>query len=237
MGQKTHPLGLRLALNKKWSSVWFDSKRYVELLHKDLELRDYLTKKLRQAGCERVDIERSANEITITAHVSKPGMAIGRGGSGIELLKKELQSKLGGDKLKFNILEVRKPDLSATLVARNVADMIERRMAPRRAVNMSVERTMSSGAKGVKIMVSGRLNGADIARSEKKAVGTIPLHTLRADIDFASDVAITAFGTIGVKVWICKEPEKTITPSRNTAKSLGYTADESVDSQKTKENI
>lgn len=224
MGQKTHPLGLRLALNKKWSSVWFDSKRYVELLHKDLELRTYLTKKLRQAGCERVDIERSVNELTITAHVAKPGMAIGRGGAGIEALKKELQSKIEGEKLKFNIVEVRKPDLSATLVARNVADMIERRMAPRRAVNMSVERTMSAGAKGVKIIVSGRLNGADIARSEKKAVGTIPLHTLRADIDFATDVAVTAYGTIGVKVWVCREPERTVSASRNTARSLGYTS-------------
>jgi small subunit ribosomal protein S3 len=208
MGQKTHPLGFRLALKKNWSSVWFDSKRYAELLHKDLEIRDFLTKKMRAAGCQRVDIERSVNEITITAHVAKPGMVIGRGGAGIEALKKELQSKLESEKLKFNVIEVRRPDLSATLVARNIAEMIERRMAPRRAINMTLERTMSAGAKGIKIVVSGRLNGADIARTEKKATGSIPLHTLRADIDFAADTAITAFGTIGVKVWIFRDSDK-----------------------------
>ena len=217
MGHKTHPLGFRLALNKSWSSVWFDQKRYVDLLHKDLGLREFLTKKLKSAGCQRITIERSVNELIITAHVAKPGMAIGRGGSGIELLKKQIETRLSGEKLKLNIVEVRRPDLSATLVARNVADMIERRMAPRRAINMSLERTMSSGARGIKIIVSGRLNGADIARSEKKATGTIPLHTLRANIDFACDTATTAYGTIGVKVWICKEADKpadalTLTP-------------------------
>lgn len=207
MGHKTHPLGLRLALTKQWRSTWFDSKRYVELLHKDLALRDFLTKKLKSAGCQSIDIERSVNDITITAKVAKPGIAIGRGGAGIEALRKQVNAMLGPEKLKLNIVEVRKPDLSATLVARNVADMIERRMAPRRAVNMSVERTMSAGAKGVKIIVSGRLNGADIARSEKKAIGTIPLHTLRANIDFARDTAMTSYGTIGVKVWVCRDPE------------------------------
>lgn len=216
MGHKTHPLGLRLALNKKWSSNWFDSKRFVDLLHEDLQLRDFITKKLKNAGCQRVDIERSVNELTITVHVAKPGMAIGRGGAGSELLKKEIESKLmDGEKLrKLDIVEVRRPDLSAALVARNVADMIERRMSPRRAVAISTERTMSAGAKGIKIIVSGRLNGADIARSEKKAVGSIPSHTLRADIDFATDVAVTGYGTIGVKVWICREPEKVSTPVR-----------------------
>lgn len=218
MGHKTHPLGLRLALTKKWSSNWFDSKRFVDLLHEDLQLRDFITKKLKNAGCQSVDIERSVNELTITVHVAKPGMAIGRGGAGSELLKKEIESRLmEGEKLrKLDIVEVRKPDLSAALVARNVADMIERRMAPRRAVSIASERTMSAGAKGVKIIVSGRLNGADIARSEKKAIGSIPSHTLRADIDFASDVAVTGYGTIGVKVWVCRTPEKAIAPVRVT---------------------
>jgi small subunit ribosomal protein S3 len=220
MGQKTHPLGLRLALTKKWSSNWFDSKRFVDLLHEDLQLRDFITKKLKNAGCQQVIIERSVNELIISVHVAKPGMAIGRGGTGSELLKKEIEARLmEGEKLrKLDIIEVRKPDLSATLVARNVADMIERRMSPRRAVAISTERTMSSGAKGVKIIVSGRLNGADIARNEKKAIGSIPSHTLRADIDFATDVAMTSFGTIGVKVWICRVPEKinpTPRPVRN----------------------
>ncbi len=208
MGHKTHPLGLRLALTKNWSSTWFDSKRFVELLHKDLELRDYITKKLKNAGCQRVEIERSVNEITINVHVAKPGMVIGRGGASSEALKAELQSRLNGEKLKLNIIEVRRPDLYATLVARNVAEMIERRMSPRRAINMTAERTMSAGAKGVKIMISGRLNGADIARSEKKSIGTIPLHTLRANIDFASDTAMTSYGTIGVKVWIHRDKDQ-----------------------------
>lgn len=207
MGNKTHPLGLRLALNKNWSSTWFDKKRFVDLLHKDIEIRSYLTKKLKSAGCQRVQIERSVNEVTINIHVAKPGMVIGRGGSGSELLKKELEKMLDGEKLRLNIIEVRRPDLYAALVARNVADMIERRMAPRRAINMSLDRTMSAGAKGIKIIVSGRLNGADIARSEKKHVGTIPLHTLRANIDFAHEVASTSFGTIGVKVWINRDDE------------------------------
>ncbi len=216
MGHKTHPLGFRLALTKNWSSNWFDDKRYVDLLHEDLQIRDFVTKKLKNAGCQRVDIERSVNEITITVYVAKPGMAIGRGGSGSESLKREIESRLmDGTKLrKLDIVEVRKPDLSAALVARNVADMIERRMSPRRAVSISAERTMSSGAKGIKIIVSGRLNGADIARSEKKAVGSIPSHTLRADIDFATDVAVTSYGTIGVKVWVCRNPEKPIAPVR-----------------------
>lgn len=205
MGHKTHPLGLRLSLNKNWSSTWFDSKRFVELLHKDLELRNLITTKLKNAGCQRVEIERSVNEITINIHVAKPGMVIGRGGASSEALKAELQSRLNGEKLKLNIIEVRRPDLYAALVARNVAEMIERRMAPRRAINMTAERTMSAGAKGVKIMVSGRLNGADIARSEKKSLGTIPLHTLRANIDFATDTAMTSYGTIGVKVWIHRD--------------------------------
>lgn len=218
MGHKTHPLGLRLALTKNWSSNWFDSKRFVDLLHEDLQLRDYITKKLKNAGCQRVEIERSVNELTITVHVAKPGMAIGRGGAGSELLKKEIEARLmEGQKLrKLDIVEVRKPDLSATLVARNVADMIERRMSPRRAVNIAADRTMSAGAKGIKIIVSGRLNGADIARSEKKAVGSIPSHTLRADIDFASDVAVTGYGTIGVKVWVCRAEEKPMAPIRVT---------------------
>lgn len=206
MGHKTHPLGLRLALNKNWNSTWFDSKRFVDLLHKDLELRSFLQKKLKNAGCQKIEIERSVNEVTINVHVAKPGMVIGRGGANSEALKKDLQKMVGStDKLKLNIIEVRKPDLYAALVARNVADMIERRMAPRRALNMSVERTMSAGAKGVRIVVSGRLNGADIARREKKVVGSIPLHTLRADIDFATDVAKTSFGTIGVKVWVYRD--------------------------------
>src|SRR5690606_12645680 len=207
MGNKTHPLGLRLALNKNWSSNWFDKKRFAELLHKDIEIRDFLTKKLKSAGLQRVEIERSVNDITINVHVAKPGMVIGRGGAASELLKKELQQMLGGEKLRLNIVEVRRPDLYAAIVARNVADMIERRMAPRRAINMSLERNMSAGAKGIKIMVSGRLNGADIARSEKKHMGTIPLHTLRANIDFASEVAMTSYGTIGVKVWINRDED------------------------------
>ncbi len=207
MGNKTHPLGLRLALNKNWSSTWFDKKRFVDLLHKDIQIREFLTKKLKAAGCQRVEIERSVNEVTINIHVAKPGMVIGRGGSGSELLKKELEKMLDGEKLRLNIIEVRKPDLYAALVARNVADMIERRMSPRRAINMSLDRTMSAGAKGIKIIVSGRLNGADIARSEKKHVGTIPLHTLRANIDFAHEVAVTSFGTIGVKVWINRDED------------------------------
>ena len=216
MGHKTHPLGFRLALTKNWSSTWFDSKRFVDLLHKDIELRSFLQKKLKNAGCQRVEIERSVNEITINVHVAKPGMVIGRGGTGSEALKKEFQARLGADKLKLNIIEVRRPDLYATLVARNVADMIERRMAPRRAISMSVERAMSAGAKGIKIIVSGRLNGADIARSEKKVSGSVPLHTLRADIDFATEVALTAFGTIGVKVWIYRDAD-----SINQAPMLG----------------
>lgn len=203
MGQKVHPHGMRLGVIQTWEAKWFADKDYAANLHEDIRIRRYLMKNLQQAGISRVETERSKNRLRLTIHTAKPGMVIGRGGSGIESLKKSLK-KLTDKRVDIDIAEVKSPDMIAKLVAENVANQLERRIAFRRAMKSAMQRTMRAGAKGIKVMVSGRLGGAEIARTEAAHEGSIPLHTLRADIDYALAEAHTTYGRIGVKVWIFK---------------------------------
>lgn len=210
MGQKVNPIVARLALNKDWSSRWFagDDKKYKELLLSDVAIRKLIMIKLRSAGVSRVIIERPAGKVNVTVHVARPGMVIGRGGSGIEELRKVVEKEVGS-KISLNVEEIRRPDLDAYLVARSVADQIERRYPAKRAMIQTVERVMRSGALGVKILTSGRIGGREIARKEKQSRGSTPTSTLRANIDFAKVDAKTATaGVTGVKVWIHKQEEK-----------------------------
>ncbi len=210
MGQKVNPIVARLALNKDWSSRWFagDDKKYKELLLSDVAIRKLIMIKLRSAGVSRVIIERPAGKVNVTVHVARPGMVIGRGGSGIEELRKIVEKEVGS-KISLNVEEIRRPDLDAYLVARSVADQIERRYPAKRAMIQTVERVMRSGALGVKILTSGRIGGREIARKEKQSRGSTPTSTLRANIDFAKVDAKTATaGVTGVKVWIHKQEEK-----------------------------
>ena len=210
MGQKVNPHGMRLGIVKTWDAKWYADKDYAENLHEDIKIRDYLMKSLQTAGISRVETERLKNRLRLTIHTAKPGMVIGRGGSGIEQIKAGLKGYTE-KRVDIDIAEVKSPDLDAKLVAENVAGQLERRIAFRRAMKSCVGRTMRMGAKGVKIMVSGRLGGAEIARTEAYREGSIPLHTLRADIDYGTAEAATTYGRIGVKVWIFKGevlPEK-----------------------------
>lgn len=208
MAQKVNPTSMRLQLTKDWHSKWFASKSaYTKNLTADLQVRKLLEKQLeRRAGVDRIDIERSRNQITITVHTARPGVIIGRGGSGIEEVKLKLQNLLG-QPIKVNIEEVKKPELRAKLVSDNIANQIERRISFRRAMKSTADATMRAGAKGVKIVVAGRLNGAEMARTQKEIQGSIPLHTIRAPIDYGNSVARTTYGVIGVKVWIYRGEE------------------------------
>jgi small subunit ribosomal protein S3 len=202
MGQKVNPRSLRLQLDKNWESKWFAGKDYADFLVQDLKLRKAAEKKLgRRAGVSRIDIERSPNLITVTVHTAKPGVVIGRGGSGAEELKNILV-KIAGAPVKVSIEEIKKPETNAMLVAENIASQLERRISFRRAMKMAAENAIKSGAQGAKVTVAGRLNGAEMSRRETVANGSIPLHTLRADIDFAKAEARTTYGVIGVKVWV-----------------------------------
>ncbi|OLZ10947.1 30S ribosomal protein S3 [Sulfobacillus thermosulfidooxidans] len=206
MGQKIHPKGLRLGIVKDWDSRWYGNRKETpELLGEDLAIRRFIKKRHHAAGIARVEIERgSANKLKVTVHTGKPGMVIGKGGVGVEALRKDLE-KLTNKNVNLNILEVKAPDADAQLVAENVASQLERRIAFKRAMKQSITRTMrQAGVQGVKIMVSGRLGGAEIARREWAWEGSIPLHTLRADIDYGFAEAHTTYGIIGVKVWIFK---------------------------------
>ena len=203
MGQKVNPHGLRVGIIKTWDSKWYADKDYEKFLLEDIKIREYIKDKLFSTGISRVEIERAANRARITIHTAKPGMVIGRGGSNIEGLKKEIK-KFTDSQVDINIQEVKHPDTDAVLVAENIAAQLERRIAFRRAMKQSVTRTMRLGVKGIKVMVSGRLGGAEIARSEGYREGSIPLHTLRADIDYGTAEAHTTYGRIGVKVWIYK---------------------------------
>ncbi|HSX48475.1 MAG TPA: 30S ribosomal protein S3 [Candidatus Nanoarchaeia archaeon] len=204
MGQKINPRSLRLQVDKDWQSKWFATKEYANYLIEDLKLRRAVENKLgKRAGLARVDIERSPNLLVVTIFTSKPGVVIGRGGSGSEELKKIL-TKIANTPIKVSIEEVKKPETNAQLVAENIASQLERRIGFRRAMKMAVENSIKSGAKGAKVTVAGRLNGAEMARCETTAQGSIPLHTIRAEIDFAHALARTTYGVIGVKVWIYK---------------------------------
>ncbi len=203
MGQKVSPIGFRIGVIRDWDARWFAGKNYKDLLHEDLHIRDYLQKNLAIASLSRVEIERAANNLRISIHTAKPGMVIGRGGTGVEILRKTLEN-MTGKKVHLNILEIKKPELDAFLVAESIALQLERRIAFRRAMKQSVFRTMRNGAKGIKIACSGRLGGSEMARNETYSEGTVPLQTLRADIDYGFAEAKTTYGRIGVKVWIYK---------------------------------
>ncbi len=205
MGQKVHPHGIRLGIVKTWDAKWYADKDFATNLHEDIKIRKAIKtdKQLSSAGVSRIEIERSEKRLKLTIHTAKPGMVIGRGGAGIEDIKNKLK-KLTEKRVDINIMEIRQPDLDALLVAENIASQLERRIAFRRAMKQAVGRTMRLGAKGIKIACSGRLGGAEIARSESYREGSIPLHTLRADIDYGFAEANTTYGRIGIKVWIFK---------------------------------
>ena len=204
MGQKVHPIGIRLGIVKEHTSVWYaDSKNYPQQLITDLAVRAYIEKALEQASVSRVVIERPAQTARITIHTARPGIVIGKKGEDVDKLRKILTEKMGVP-VHINIEEIRKPDLDAKLVAQNVAQQLERRVMFRRAMKRVVQNAMRQGAEGIKVQVGGRLGGAEIARSEWYREGRVPLHTLRADIDFATEEAVTTYGIIGVKVWIFK---------------------------------
>lgn len=204
MGQKIHPHGFRVGIIKDWDTRWFASKKdFADYLIEDHKIRNFLKKKLYPAGISRIEIERAANKITINIHTAKPGIVIGRGGTGVEAIKADLV-KLVGKPCSINIIEVKRPDVDAQLVAEAVAAQLERRTSFRRAMKQTIGRAMKSGAKGIKIACSGRLGGAEIARSENYHEGSIPLQTIRADIDYGFAEAKTTYGRIGVKVWIYK---------------------------------
>jgi len=204
MGQKVHPHGLRVGIIKDWDARWIAKKRnFADCIVEDDKIRKFLKKKLFIAGISKIEIERAANKISVSIYTGKPGIVIGKGGTGVDVLKQDLL-KLTGKNIVVNIIEVKRPDLDAQLVAENVAQQLEKRISFRRAMKQSIGRSMKSGAKGIKIKVSGRLGGAEIARSEQYHEGSIPLQTLRADIDYGFAEAHTTYGRIGVKTWLYK---------------------------------
>lgn len=203
MGQKVHPKGFRIGIIRDWESNWYADKNYAELLHEDIKIRRFIKDKLFQAGISGVEIERAANRVKISIRTAKPGIVIGRGGAEVEALRKALE-KMTNKKVNVNIIEIKKPELDAQLVAEGIAAQLVKRVAFRRAMKQAVARTMRLGAQGVKITSSGRLAGAEIARTEWYSEGKVPLHTLRADIDYGFAEAQTTYGKIGVKVWIYK---------------------------------
>lgn len=204
MGQKVNPHGLRIGIIKDWDSKWYaNDKNFSELLVEDFKIRKFIKKKLYISGISRIEIERAANKIKVNVHTAKPGLVIGKGGAGIEDLRKEVE-KLTGKSVLINITEIKSPELEAQLVAENIASQLEKRISFRRAMKQSMSRAMKIGAKGIKTAVAGRLGGAEIARSEHYHEGTIPLQTLRADIDYGFTEANTTYGKLGVKVWIYK---------------------------------
>ena len=203
MGQKVHPIGFRLGITRGWDAKWYAGKEYTALLHEDLRLRRAIRERLSEAGVPRIEIDRSGNTVAVTIHTAKPGIVIGKSGARVEEMRQQLE-KLTGKKVRLNIQEVRLPETDAYLVAKSIAEQIERRVAFKRAMKQAVMRAMQRGAKGIKIVVSGRLGGAEMSRTEREVEGKVPLHTLRANIDYGVAEALTTFGTTGIKVWIYK---------------------------------
>jgi small subunit ribosomal protein S3 len=201
MGQKIHPVGMRLGITRTWDSRWFEKKHYVDWLHEDVAIRKSFNRWMRSAAISKIEIERRANQARVIVNTAKPGIIIGKRGVGIDEIRKTLE-QLTGKSVAVNVMEISHPELDARLVAQNIVDQLEKRIAFRRAMKQAIMRTMRAGAKGIKVQVSGRLGGAEIARTEHNADGKVPLHTLRADIDYAQVEAFTTFGRIGVKVWI-----------------------------------
>ena len=203
MGQKTNPIGIRLGINKTWESVWFDEKNYADKLHEDILIRKFLNKKLADASVSKIQVERNAKKISINIWTARPGLVIGKGGAEVESLKKMI-TKMIGLEVQINVNEVKNPQLEAVLVGQNIAQQLEKKVNYRRVAKKTIQSTISMGAEGIKICIAGRLNGADIARSETFKEGRIPLHTLRANIDYAHVEALTTYGIIGIKTWIYK---------------------------------
>lgn len=203
MGQKTNPIGLRLGIIRSWDSNWYDERDFAGKLKEDLKLREYIRTRLKKASVSKIEIERTPKQITLTVHTARPGIVIGRKGAEVDKLKLELQ-KITQKDVQLNITEIKRPELEAYLVAENVAHQLEAKVSFRRAMKKAITSSMRMGAEGVKITCAGRLGGAEMARTEQYKEGRIPLHTLRADIDFAIAVARTTYGAIGVKVWICR---------------------------------
>jgi small subunit ribosomal protein S3 len=219
MGQKIHPVGLRLGITRTWESRWFEKKNYKAWLHEDQSIRKYFGRLTRAAAISKVEIERRANQARVIVHTAKPGIIIGKRGVGIEDIRKNLE-RVTQKNVQVNVVEIKHPELDARLVGQNIVDQLEKRIAFRRAMKQAIMRTMKAGARGVKVMVSGRLGGAEIARTEQNHDGKVPLHTLRADIDYAHVEAFTTFGRIGCKVWIYKgevlpdQPRQEVKPER-----------------------
>ncbi len=205
MGQKTHPVGFRLNVRKSWNSTWFAEKNnFAESLEEDVKIRKYISFRLPNAGISNVEINRTSKKVSVTIHTARPGIVIGRGGEEVNKLKKELRQLTNKSDAQINISEVKRPELNAALVGMNICQQLKKKISYRRVINKAMQATMRMGANGIRINVAGRLGGVEIARSEKYSDGSVPLHTLRADIDYALSEAHTAYGIIGVKVWICK---------------------------------
>ena len=201
MGQKTNPIGLRLNIRKNWDSVWFDEKNFADKLNEDIIIRNYLSSRLQGASVSKVEISRTSRKIVVTIHTARPGIIIGKGGEEVEKLKKELRKIIDND-IQLNISEIKRPALNAELVGQNIAQQLVKKVSYTRAVKKSIQSTMSMGAEGIRVRIAGRIGGAEIAREQTFRDGRVPLHTLRADIDYATVSAITTFGIIGIKVWI-----------------------------------
>ena len=223
MGHKVHPTGFRVGVIYDWQAKWYASKDYSLLLHEDLAIRSLIFKRLREASISKVEIERNANAATVTIHTARPGIVIGRGGQRVDELRNKLE-QLSKRRVRVNIQEIRQPELDAHLVARSVADQLEHRVAHRRAMKQAVQRSVQRGAKGIKIRVGGRLGGSEMSRNETEKDGRIPLHTLRADIDYGQTEAHTTFGRIGVKVWIYKG--EILPPPRRTRPAVAEAAED-----------
>ena len=206
MGQKTHPVGFRLNVRKSWNSTWFAEKnKFGDSLEEDVRIRKYIKFRLPNAGISNVEINRTSKKVSVTIHTARPGIVIGRGGEEVNKLKKELRQLTNKSDAQINISEVKRPELNAALVGMNICQQLKKKISYRRVINKAMQATMRMGANGIRINVAGRLGGVEIARSEKYSDGSVPLHTLRADIDYALSEAHTSYGIIGVKVWICKQ--------------------------------
>lgn len=204
MGQKVNPVGLRVGIIRDWDSRWYADKEYADFLNEDIKIREFLQKELKDASVSKIEIERFKDKIDLFIHTAKPGVVIGKGGAEIEALKTKLTRKFKGNKIQINVIEIKNPDVDAQLLAVSMAEQLENRASFRTVQKRAIQRAMRAGAKGVKTLVSGRLGGADMARSEGYSEGNVPLHTLRADIDYATAEAMTTYGLLGIKVWIYK---------------------------------
>jgi len=223
VGQKTSPVGLRLGITRTWISRWYTKDKFADYIYEDMLIRNYLKKRLEHGGISVLEIERTAKRVTVTVHTSRPGIVIGKKGEEVERLKAELQHLTQKD-IQINIKEVKKPEMDAQLVGDNIARQLEKRVSYKKAIKKALSTAMRMGAEGIKIQISGRLNGAEIARRETFKEGRVPLHTLRADIDYATSTAVTTYGTIGIKVWICKgevikRVERTAKASKENARA------------------